>query len=392
MSILFAYVLLLVPINLLLLSRKSQKIRSNFQAKSLWQTNGFHQWTSGKQVHILRRQYHPCQQSTNIPSEDLGSQNLLELMGKDHKRVREALLSFLKPDSLKQYVGKLEMEIREHLEKHWEGKQQVTTLTFNIICSILFGVKHGARRERFVELFDEAIKGMWSVPVTLPFTQYNRSIKASEKVRKMVKDLIREKRMELQQKENVMLAMVAGHETSATVLTFMIRALANNPEVYAALLYEQEQIAKSKRLGEFLTWEDLASMKYTWRVAMETMRLVPPVFAGFRTALKDMEYGGYLIPKGWQVFWAMSMTHMESSLFPEPTQFDPSRFENLTSVPPYSYIPFGGGPRICPGQEFAKLEILVATHYLVTRFTWKLWHRQFLQQGSYTKTNKRASC
>ena len=64
---------------------------------------------------------------------------------------------------------------------------------------------------------------------------------------------------------------------------------------------EHEEIAKGKPPGGFLTWEDLTKMKYTWRMALETLRMVPPVFAGFRTALKNIEFGGYLIPKGWKV-------------------------------------------------------------------------------------------
>ena len=66
---------------------------------------------------------------------------------------------------------------------------------------------------------------------------------------------------------------------------------------------EQEDIVKSKKSsGEsVLTWEDLAKMKYTWKVALETLRMFPPIFGGFRNTLKDIEFGGYLIPKGWQV-------------------------------------------------------------------------------------------
>ncbi|KAG7957576.1 hypothetical protein I3843_11G183100 [Carya illinoinensis] len=146
----------------------------------------------------------------------------------------------------------------------------------------------------------------------------------------MLKDLIGEKRVELEHKaasphqdliscllgirnedneealtvdeivHNVMVVMVAGFDTSSVLITFIIRLLANEPAVYASVVQEQEEIAKSKPSGEFLTWEDLAKMKYTWRVAMETLRMVPPVFGGFRTALKDIEFGGYLIPKGWQ--------------------------------------------------------------------------------------------
>ncbi|XP_038685633.1 beta-amyrin 28-monooxygenase-like [Tripterygium wilfordii] len=113
-------------------------------------------------------------------------------------------------------------------------------------------------------------------------------------------------------------------------------------------------------------------MKYTWRVAMETLRMFPPVFGGFRRALEDIEYDGYIIPKGWQIFWVTNMTHMDGKIFPEPSKFDPARFENQASVPPYSFVAFGGGPRLCPGNEFARIETLVAVHYLVTRFTWKL--------------------
>lgn len=61
------------------------------------------------------------------------------------------------------------------------------------------------------------------------------------------------------------------------------------------------EIAKTKSEGENLTWEDLAKMKYTWKVAQETLRLTSPIFGGFRKAVKDIEYGGYLIPQGWQV-------------------------------------------------------------------------------------------
>lgn len=193
----------------------------------------------------------------------------------------------------------------------------------------------------------------------------------------MVKELIREKRMQLEQKtalplqdlitcllsirnvdneeeltekeilHNIIVVMAAGYDTSSVVITFLLRLLANEPAVYAALLQgmhnpptpkilhdirkmkpsslpysigsltswnlcnvidacsfvfaEQEEIARSKSLGELLTWEDLAKMKYTWRVTMEILRTTPPVFGGMRRAMKDIEYGGFLIPQGWQV-------------------------------------------------------------------------------------------
>ncbi|KAL9444432.1 hypothetical protein AB3S75_017592 [Citrus x aurantiifolia] len=114
-------------------------------------------------------------QQTQAITLILGDRSLLNLTGQDHRRVRDALLSFLKPESLKKYVGKIDREIRQHIEFHWQGKEQVTvlplmkTLTFNIICSFLFGLERGKQRDQFLGGLQDMIKGTWAVPVNLPF-------------------------------------------------------------------------------------------------------------------------------------------------------------------------------------------------------------------------------
>lgn len=139
------------------------------------------------------------------------------------------------------------------------------TLTFNIICSLLFGVERGTRRDKLANDFRYMIEGMWSVPVNLPFTRYNRSLQASARAQKLLKVLIGEKRVDLEkgasprqdlitcllsirnekdeqvisEKEiihNVMLIMVAGYDTSSVLLTFLLRLFANYPTIYAAVL------------------------------------------------------------------------------------------------------------------------------------------------------------
>ncbi|KAK2974796.1 hypothetical protein RJ640_005580, partial [Escallonia rubra] len=338
----------------------------------------------------------------------IGERSIIELSGEDHKRIRAALVSFLKPEVLKQYVGKLDEEIRHHLDMHWHGKQEVKvgpvmkTLTFNVICSLIFGIERGERRDLLVGLFQELIAGLLAVPVNLPFTRFNRSLQGSAKIKAIVMDLIREKRAAFGQQgashhqdlitcllsmrnednssvlsdeeilDNAKIVMIAGHDTTSILLTFMVRLFANDPSIYEAVSQEQEEIAGSKAAGELLTWDDLIKMKHTWRVASETLRMTPPVFCSFRRAITDIEYGGYIIPKGWQVVWAFSMTHMDETIFPDPSKFDSKRFEQQVPAPPYSFVAFGGGQRICPGYEFAKIETLAMVHYLVTRFTWKL--------------------
>ncbi|KAG6794011.1 hypothetical protein POTOM_003244 [Populus tomentosa] len=258
-----------------------------------------------------------------------------------------------------------------NMETHWKGKQEITVLplmkklSFDVICSLLFGIEQGGtRRDKLVTWFQQMIGGIWSVPINLPFTRFNRGLRASARVRNFLKDLIAENRMELKKgadphQDLITCLLSTRHDTSAILITFMIRLLAIEPSIYAAVLQEQEGIAKSKPRGELLTWEDLAKMKYTWKVALETLRMFPPIFGGFRKAVRDIEYNGYIIPKGWQIFWTMNMTHMDDSIFTEPSKFDPTRFDNQASIPPYSFIAFGGGPRMCPGYEFAKIEALM---------------------------------
>ncbi|KAK1279608.1 Cytochrome P450 [Acorus gramineus] len=336
----------------------------------------------------------------------LGRRNFFELVGEEHKRMRAAVGVFLRPEVLKRYVGKMDEEVREHLELHWKGRSHVKVvpltkiLAFDILSSLIFGLERGDQRSRLLEDFKLLIKGIFSVPIDLPFTRFGRSLRASRRTRDTVKEIVRERRSALDRGliepnrdvitslicfdgseralteeeivDNVVFLMVAGHDTSSVLVTFIVRQLAKDPTIYDNVLREQEEITKNKGPGERLTWEDLSRMKYTWRVAMEVLRMVPPLVVNFRKALKDIEYGGYHIPKGWQILWSKSVTYMDENMFPEPKKFDPTRFENPSAIPPYSYVPFGGGARICPGNDFARIEVLVTIHYLVTQFKWKL--------------------
>ncbi|GJN32492.1 hypothetical protein PR202_gb21006 [Eleusine coracana subsp. coracana] len=339
----------------------------------------------------------------------LGERSLLDLAGADHKRIRGALAEFLKPDMLRLYVGKIDGEVRRHVDERWEGRSTVTVmplmkrLTFDIITSLLFGLERGAVRDALAGDFEHVMEGMWSVPVDLPFTAFRRSLRASARARRLLVEITRETKAKLERGEatrsssliacllsltdddnsgarllseeeivdNSMVALVAGHDTSSILMTFMIRHLASDAHTGR---HEHDEVAKDKDDDVALTWEDLAKMKFTWRVALETLRVVPPIFGNFRTTIQDIEFGGYTIPKGWQVFWTAGVTHMDAAIFPEPHKFNPSRFENnqSSSAPPCSFVAFGGGPRICVGMEFARIETLVTMHHLLRQFRWKL--------------------
>ncbi|CAL5411321.1 unnamed protein product [Camellia sinensis] len=152
--------------------------------------------------------------------------------------------------------------------------------------------------------------------------------------------------------------LIAGHGTASSTCASIVMFLAELPHVYQRVYEEQMEIAKSKAPGELLNWDDIKKMKYSWNVACEVMRLAPPLQGAFREAVTDFMYNDFSIPKGCKKF------------FFEPHKFDPSRFEGSEPVP-CTYVPFGRGPRMCPGKEYARLKILVFMYNLVKRFKWE---------------------
>ncbi|KAF3577025.1 hypothetical protein DY000_02034700 [Brassica cretica] len=107
-------------------------------------------------------------------------------------------------------------------------------------------------------------------------------------------------------------------------------------------------------------------MPLTTRVIQETLRAASVLSFTFREAVQDVEFEGYLIPKGWKVLPLFRRIHHSSNFFPEPEKFEPSRFE--VAPKPYTFMPFGSGSHSCPGSELAKLEMLVLLHHLTTSF------------------------
>ncbi|XP_026399554.1 beta-amyrin 28-monooxygenase-like [Papaver somniferum] len=164
--------------------------------------------------------------------------------------------------------------------------------------------------------------------------------------------------------------MAAGYHTTSTVITVLMKFLADFPDVLNEVLQEQNEVAKSKSPGELLNLDDIYKMKYSWNVICEVPRLAPPFQGGFTEALTDFTYAGYFIPKGRKLYWTGISTHMNPENFPDPEKFDPSRFQGKGPAP-YTFVPFGGGAGMCPGYEYARVEILVLLHHVVRRYKWE---------------------
>ncbi|MFE5770365.1 cytochrome P450 [Streptomyces sp. NPDC056485] len=159
-------------------------------------------------------------------------------------------------------------------------------------------------------------------------------------------------------RDQVLIFLLAGHETTATSLAFSLHLLARHPEEQARAREEVSRVL-GDRTPEAA---DLDRLPYLTRVLKEAMRLFPAAPVIGRSAVAATEVGGLTIPAGADVILAPWVTHRHPRYWPDPDRFDPDRFtpEAEAGRPRYAWFPFGGGPRACIGQHFSMLESVIA--------------------------------
>ncbi|OWM89855.1 hypothetical protein CDL15_Pgr024604 [Punica granatum] len=332
--------------------------------------------------------------------------SLVNTSGDEARVHRKMLMNFFSIESLMQCIPTVDEVTRGHLATHWQGKEMVKVYptikdyTFELACRLFMSITDSEVISRLSYHFCSFIKGVITIPLNFPGTRFYAAMRAADAIRREIRVLVKQRRIDLENKVasptqdllsrlmsnpdengkflpeveiiNDMLDMLfAGHDTSSSTIMLLMKYLGELPQVHEKVLAEQREIAASKAAGELLKWEDLQRMRHSWNVVSEVMRMTPPVNGSFREAMVDIEFEGYTIPKGWKIHWNAAFTHYDPNCYPKAMEFDESRFEG-SGPPPYSYVPFGGGPRMCLGKEFARLEILVFLHNLVNRFSWEL--------------------
>ncbi|XP_057825274.1 cytochrome P450 716B1-like [Cryptomeria japonica] len=170
--------------------------------------------------------------------------------------------------------------------------------------------------------------------------------------------------------DNLMGFLNAGYGTTASAFATILKLLSLSLHVLQRLRKDCEKLRDSKKLGDPLTWNDIKGVEYLRNVIAEGMRVEPSVIGGFKQTKIDVVYGGYNIPKGWKVHYSVRQTSSKEEYFDNPKKFNPDRFSERHE--PFSNIPFGQGNRICPGNEFAKIEMELFLYHLVLRYDWDL--------------------
>jgi cytochrome P450 len=164
-------------------------------------------------------------------------------------------------------------------------------------------------------------------------------------------------------RDEIVTLLLAGHETTASTLSWSLYLIDRHPEVRQRMRDEALSV-----LGDRLpTYEDLTKLRYTAMVVDEVVRLYPPVWLLPRKALAEDVVGGFRVPAGADVLICPYTLHRHPALWPDPERFDPERFDpgKPAAHPSYAYLPFGAGPRFCVGNHLGLMEAVFVLAMLV---------------------------
>jgi len=326
-------------------------------------------------------------------------ESLLTSEGEFHRRQRRLAQPAFHRQRINAYAEVM-TEYAVKTRQRWRAdetldiSQEMMRLTLGIVGKTLFDAdveseasEIGAALTQVMQLFERITNPLAALLDKLPLPSNLRWLKAKQRLDATIYRIINEHRAsgvdrgdllsmllmaqdeegdggsmtDAQLRDEAMTLFVAGHETTANALTWTWYLLSQHPDVEAKLHDELDEVLA----GAIPAADDVAKLRYTEMVLAESMRLYPPAWTMGRRALSDYQVGGFVIPANSIVLMSPWVMHHDARYFPDPFRFDPERWTSIEreSRPKFSYFPFGGGPRVCIGEQFAWMEgvLLIAT-------------------------------
>nr|QNS29930.1 cytochrome P450 [Nothapodytes nimmoniana] len=333
----------------------------------------------------------------------LGKHSLLLTKGGFHKRMHSFTMSFANSSIIRDHLlVDIDRLVRLNLES-WADRvllmEEAKKITFELMVKQLMSFDPCKWTEKLMREYMLLIEGFFAIPLPFFSITYRKAIQARREVVEALNLVIAERRRKGQSEErkNDMLAalldgdggaggfsdeeivdfllsmLVAGYETTSTIMSLAVKFLTETPQALAQLKEEHDEIRSRKSEGKALDWKDYKSMPFTQCVINETMRVANIISGVFRRTTADVSIKGYTIPKGWKVFASFRAVHLNHNCFKDARSFNPWRWEKTNSGGTEllnMFTPFGGGPRRCPGSELARVQLCVFLHHLLTQFSW----------------------
>lgn len=321
-----------------------------------------------------------------------------------HKFLRKLIVApICGHDALSVYVGYVEeivvkgLDELASMDRPIEFLNEIKIISFKIITQIFIGSSVGSIDLMSTEkCYTDMFNGLMSFAINIPGSTFHKAMKSRKVLVKILQSVLDErkvinrsndvvkkkgmidflmetedetgKKLEDEEIIDLLLAfLLAGHATTANVAMWATMNLHNNPEILQKAKEEQVEILKKRPPSQKgLTVHEVRQMEYLAKVIDETLRKLGSSLI-FREAKEDVSINGYLIPKGWKVLLWSKALHMDPENYPNPKDFNPSRWDNQKPKIG-SFIPFGAGSRICPGADLAKIEIAIFLHYFLLNY------------------------
>jgi cytochrome P450 len=333
-------------------------------------------------------------------------EGLLTSEGQTHLRQRRLIQPAFHRDRLIAYSSTM-TEHAARLRDRWtdgatlDVSHEMMRLTLGIVGRTLFGTDVEAQAPEVGRALTAVMETFWITMLPfferlekLPIPALQRSKRARAELDSIIYWMIAERRRrpedrgdllsmllmaldeegdgtgmtDQQVRDEAMTIFLAGHETTANSLSWTWYLLSQHPDVEARMHAEIDRVLD----GQLPTMEDISRLPFVEQVVTESMRLYPPAWIIGRRALVEYEIAGYVAPARSVFVTSPYIVHRDARWFTDPLRFNPDRWtpEFKASVPPFAYMPFGGGPRRCIGDQFAWTELVLVASTIAQR--WRL--------------------
>ena len=317
------------------------------------------------------------------PVTDLLGRGVLVVDGGEHDHYRELMEPPLHPSKLAGYAPMM-LAQTDRVSSQWRDGETVDMLVESrkiallIIMDTLFSKDVWDDLPRIWKPILKAIEyispGMWIIWRKMPRPGFKKPLRElddylyeiiSERRRHNAEWKVESGKTDLLQRlidaglsdkvirDQMLTMLIAGHDTSTALLAWVFAMLGQRPEIHSSLVSEIDTLDKSPLLDQ---------------VIKESLRLYPPIHIGNRRVAEEMEFSEGKVPAGERMFYSIYLTHRDPEIWENAESFRPERFAHGRKTPPFSYVPFGGGPRACIGAAFGQAEARIVMSQLLRTY------------------------
>jgi cytochrome P450 len=314
---------------------------------------------------VLVTERHKLLWRNTDPVTDLLRRGVLVVDGEEHRHYREIMETPLHPSKLPNYAQTM-IEQTDRVSSTWQDGAVIDMLVearkiaLLIVMRTLFSKDVWEDLPRIWTPILKAIQfispGMWILWRKMPRPGFRKHLKEldtylfgiihqrrkkKEGSQDLLQHLIEAGLSDDVIRDQMLTMLIAGHDTSTALLAWTFALLGQHPHIHARVIQEVDTLEKSPLLDQ---------------VIKESLRLYPPIHIGNRRAAEEMAFEDGSVPAAERLFYSIYLTHRDPAIWENAEEFCPERFAHGRKTPPFSYLPFGGGPRACIGAAFGQAE------------------------------------